>query len=114
MILIVIAAIFWGVTNPFLKQGAPGLSEEKSVVGKFMRLICNWQFVVPFALNQFGSLLYYYSMGQYPISVAVTVVNALTLIVTTLTSYALGEARLAPGEWGGICLIVAGIILCQM
>ena len=114
MILIILAAVFWGVTNPFLKQGAPGLSEEKSIIGKLIKLVTNWQFVVPFALNQFGSLLYYYSMGQYPISVAVTVVNALTLIVTTLTSYALGEACLARGELAGICLIVAGIILCQM
>ena len=90
MILIILAAFFWGVTNPFLKNGAVGLENEKSVFGKFRRLVLNWRFVVPFGVNQFGSLLYYYAMGQYPISVAVTVVNALTLIITTLTSYALG------------------------
>lgn len=94
MILIVLAACFWGATNPFLKNGAIGLEEESSVFGKFVRLLKNWQFLVPFGLNQFGSLLYYYSMGQYPISIAVTVVNALTLIITTITSYALGEAKL--------------------
>ena len=61
-------------------------------------------------------------MGQYPISIAVTenkdfnlsvlffwnlknpnkVVNALTLIITTLTSYALGEAKLAGLELAGL------------
>ena len=70
------------------------MEEESSVVGKFIRLLKNWKFLIPFGLNQFGSLLYYYSMGQYPISIAVTVVNALTLIITTITSYALGEAKL--------------------
>ena len=94
MILIVLAAVFWGVTNPFLKNGGVGMEEESSVVGKFIRLLKNWKFLIPFGLNQFGSLLYYYSMGQYPISIAVTVVNALTLIITTITSYALGEAKL--------------------
>ena len=86
MILIVLAACFWGITNPFLKNGALGwvfsfsgqklkilrLEKESTLFGKIKRLVTNWQFLVPFGLNQFGSLFYYYSMGQYPISIAVT------------------------------------------
>jgi len=58
--------------------------------------------------------MYYLSMGQYPISMAVTMVNALTLVVTTITSYAIGESKLSFEEFIGMSLILTGIILCKI
>ena len=52
--------------------------------------------------------------GQYPISIAVTMVNALTLVVTTLTSYAIGESKLSFDEFIGMTLVLSGIILCKL
>ena len=52
--------------------------------------------------------------GQYPISMAVTMVNALTLVVTTITSYAIGESKLSFEEFIGMSLILTGIILCKI
>lgn len=111
MIFIVLAALFWGITNPFLQNGAEGLEKEEKLIGKFMKMISNWKFLCPFLINQCGSIMYYLSMGQYPISIAVTMVNALTLVVTTLTSYAIGESKLSFDEFIGMTLVLSGIIL---
>lgn len=113
MIYIIFAALLWGITNPFLKHGAPGLDNEKTLTDKIRKLLLSWQFVLAFGTNQLGSLFYYFSMGKYPLSLAVTVVNALTLIITTLTSYIIGESRLTLREFSGLFIIVSGIILCQ-
>jgi len=114
MIFIVLAAMFWGITNPFLQNGAEGLDKEEKLVGKFMKMVSNWKFLCPFLINQCGSIMYYLSMGQYPISIAVTMVNALTLVVTTLTSYAIGESKLSFDEFIGMTLVLSGIILCKL
>ena len=58
--------------------------------------------------------IYRYISGQYPISIAVTMVNALTLVVTTLTSYAIGESKLSFDEFIGMTLVLSGIILCKL
>ena len=94
-----------------------------------MKMISNWKFLCPFLINQCGSIMYYLSMGkkwklrrwtlirilgQYPISIAVTMVNALTLVVTTLTSYAIGESKLSFDEFIGMTLVLSGIILCKL
>ena len=105
------------------------LDKEEKLIGKFMKMISNWKFLCPFLINQCGSIMYYLSMGknfklrrgtlirtlgQYPISIAVTMVNALTLVVTTLTSYAIGESKLSFDEFIGMTLVLSGIILCKL
>ena len=61
-----------------------------------------------------GNTSYHNISGQYPISIAVTMVNALTLVVTTLTSYAIGESKLSFDEFIGMTLVLSGIILCKL
>ncbi len=69
--------LLWGITNPFLEQGAKGVSggDEAESADKrrcflvrwalfFWRLFVNCKFFVPFALNQIGSLLFYYALGN--------------------------------------------------
>ena len=64
----------WGITNPFLEQGAKGVtSNTNEDISRFFairwflffwRLIWNCKFMIPFALNQAGSLLFYYALGN--------------------------------------------------
>ena len=69
--------LLWGITNPFLEQGAKEMSngDDASAQDKqrcflirwtifFWRLFINCKFFVPFALNQVGSLLFYYALGN--------------------------------------------------
>ena len=48
----------WGCTNPFLRSGSKGILKENN-----SKTLLNCRFVIPFALNQSGSLVYYYLLG---------------------------------------------------
>mmetsp|Transcript_4903 Transcript_4903/g.5747 ORF Transcript_4903/g.5747 Transcript_4903/m.5747 type:complete len:98 (+) Transcript_4903:179-472(+) len=79
--LIAVGAL-WGCTNSLIKKGSEDKQSEvdtpsnKSpkawilyVVKSVVNLFRNWKFLLPFALNQSGSLLYYVllgSSGKYP------------------------------------------------
>ena len=69
--------LLWGITNPFLEQGAKEISNQDNTQEEnkrrcflvrwmlfFWKLFINCRFFVPFALNQAGSLLFYYALGN--------------------------------------------------
>ncbi|KFW88168.1 Transmembrane protein 234 [Phalacrocorax carbo] len=64
--------------------------------------------MVPFLLNQGGSLLFYLTLGSTDLSLAVPLCNSLALIVTLVTGRILGE------DIGGkrMLLTVLGVTLC--
>ncbi|XP_049940419.1 transmembrane protein 234 homolog isoform X2 [Schistocerca serialis cubense] len=65
---LVVAAILWGCTNPFIKKGSSGVEDisEKSSTKKFFKevkfLLSNWKYMTPFLLNQSGSLFYFLAL----------------------------------------------------
>lgn len=67
---LVFVGIIWGVTNPYMEKGtkvkAEGKEEEKIDFGwrSFIKTISNLKFLIPFGLNQSGSLLYYFLLGK--------------------------------------------------
>lgn len=120
MIYIMVASLLWGLTNPFLKSGAAGLeniSHEKLLINLFLKvkwLISNPQFLIPFSINQVGSVVYYYVLTIYPISIAVPVVNALTLLITVVTGHFLCDELLSIRQTAGLLTIATGIVLCSL
>ncbi len=87
--------LLWGVTNPFLEQGAKGISsgDEAGAESKrscflvrwavfFWKLFVNCKFFVPFAVNQAGSLLFYYALGNSSITLVVPVSNCVGFTTT--------------------------------
>ncbi|XP_049834721.1 transmembrane protein 234 homolog isoform X5 [Schistocerca gregaria] len=65
---LVVAAVLWGCTNPFIKKGSSGVEDisEKSSTKKFFKeikfLLSNWKYMTPFLLNQSGSLFYFLAL----------------------------------------------------
>ncbi|KAA0147572.1 hypothetical protein FNF31_07566 [Cafeteria roenbergensis] len=119
VLLVVLAALCWGVTNPFIARGAgagggsqsatarPGLAS--AVLGAFTRLA----FILPFAVNQAGSVLCTAAMASLPTSIVQPVANSLTLAVTAVTSSAMGLPTGRPTVVGaGLALIAVGAWLC--
>ncbi|XJO71864.1 hypothetical protein BDV3_001301 [Batrachochytrium dendrobatidis] len=101
-----IVAICWGFTNPFIKSGSKGL-EAVSLkhassswwtrqAAELWFLGTRWQYVLPLAVNLSGSTVYYYTLGDADISLAVPITNSLTLALTVLSGIALGESF---GSW---------------
>ncbi|KAG7388570.1 hypothetical protein PHYPSEUDO_012207 [Phytophthora pseudosyringae] len=93
----------WGCTNPLIKRGSNDdvmYTRKDNSVGEFVQqlvgLVKNWQFVLPFALNQSGSVVYVFLLGSADISNAVPICNSLTFVFTAITSRLLGEKPQRP------------------
>lgn len=85
----------------------------KEIVKQLVGLVKNWQFVVPFALNQSGSVFYVYLLGSADISNAVLICNSLTFVFTAITSRLLGDKPQCPiSTYTGMVLILLGVAIC--
>ncbi|CAL7944358.1 unnamed protein product [Xylocopa violacea] len=113
-----LVALLWGATNPFIKKGAKGLENVKasSRFDQFFRelafLLTNLKYLIPFIINQSGSLLYFLTLGSADISLAVPVTNSLTFVVTAVTGWILGEEKIHRNTYIGMILILVGTVLC--
>ncbi|CAK9832711.1 Transmembrane protein 234 homolog [Anthophora retusa] len=118
IIYLTIVALLWGATNPFIKKGAVGLENVKSSsrFGQFFKelafLLTNLQYVIPFVINQCGSVLYFVTLSNADLSLAVPVTNSLTFVVTALTGLSLGEEKAHRNTYIGMILIIIGTVLC--
>jgi len=59
--------VIWGVTNPLLEKGSKDKKSDATDVGvkSLLRtVLLNYKFLIPFGINQLGSVLYYYCMGK--------------------------------------------------
>ena len=72
------------------------------------------QYVVPFLCNLSGSILFFMTLNDAELSIAVPVANATTFASTALLSGLLGEKLHWPQTCAGICLLVIGLYLCQL
>ncbi|XP_070556434.1 transmembrane protein 234 homolog [Ptychodera flava] len=100
-----VVAFLWGATNPLIKQGSAGIDkiQKSNAVWQFVAeitfLATNWKYIVPFLINQSGSLVYYLTLASagwwklftFTIVLTCRITNSLTFIFTTLTGKILGE-----------------------
>ena len=65
-------------------------------------------------MNQSGSVLYYLTIASSDISIAVPVINSLTLVVTTIMGTLMGEKVLSVKSYLGIVCVVSGVCISIM
>ncbi|XP_056326260.1 transmembrane protein 234 [Danio aesculapii] len=117
---LLLVAILWGGTNPFLKKGTEGIEEvqKKNKLLQFLAelkfLFLNFKYLVPFLLNQGGSLVFYFTLASTDLSLAVPVVNSLTFLFTLLMGKVLGEEFGGKGAIMGMLLIMCGVTVCVL
>ncbi|KAI9905563.1 hypothetical protein PsorP6_014062 [Peronosclerospora sorghi] len=117
----------WGCTNPLIKRGSHDdvmHSRNDNSIREFAKqlvgLLKNWRvrdinnFVLPFALNQSGSVVYVYLLGSAEISNAVPICNSLTFVFTALTSRLLGEKPKRPFCTWSFCLMLSQRLLIEV
>ncbi|KOX76284.1 hypothetical protein WN51_11615 [Melipona quadrifasciata] len=110
IVFLTVVAFLWGVTNPFIKKGAKGLENVKSSskFGQFFKelafLVTNLKYIVPFIINQSGSVLYFLTLSKADISLAIPVTNSLTFVITAMTGWILGEEKIHKC-WHIICYL---------
>lgn len=110
----------WGVTNPLIKRGSEGIQNStKQTNNQLLRtlfelkfLLLRWQYMVPFLLNQSGSILYVYALQNSDISLAIPITQACTFLFTALAAICLREQIPNKMTFFGIALIFIGINIC--
>lgn len=117
-----IVALVWGGTNPFLRRGGEAAAKDTgkpkgngigATLNQFLRTLANWRFSVPFGINQLGSQLYNILLGSTKLSMAVPIVNSMTLVVTGVVARLLGEKEpVTAKSLLGAVLVVAGVSMC--
>ncbi|XP_041871542.1 transmembrane protein 234 isoform X2 [Corvus kubaryi] len=111
-------AVLWGGSSPFLRAAAAGMDElrGRGRLGQLLaelRFLCfNYKCLVPFLLNQGGSLLFYLTLASTDLSLAVPLCNSLALVVTLVTGKILGEDIGGKRAVAGMLLTVLGVSLC--
>lgn len=133
----ILVGALWGCTNPLLRQGAiessssqtdtdgvtntedssrPSSSTKPGILASILAFLSKLKTVsvwLPYAMNQSGSLLYYVTLAQSNLSLAVPICNALALVFSILTSLVLGERIHNPIQTVvGAALVVGGVTLC--
>ena len=118
VLLLVVVALLWGITNPLMKKGGRGIEQTRAgnrltqLIAELKFLAFRWSYTLPFLVNQSGSVLYHYVLSSTELSVAVPVANWLTLLVTIITGHLLGERIKDSRTYIGIILVVCGICMC--
>lgn len=118
LLSLLLVAVLWGCTNPFLKRGSEGIehisktNKLSQILAEVKFLFLNLKYLIPFLLNQSGSLVYYYTLSTTDLSIAVPVSNSLTFLFTLLTGKLLGEEFGGKKAVVGMFLTMAGITLC--
>lgn len=118
VIYLVIVAILWGATNPLMKKGARGVEDVKasSLMKQFVKeiafLVTNVKYIIPFLVNQSGSVLYFLTLQNADLSLAVPVTNSLTFVFTGIAGWLLGEEKVNKNTYLGMMLVLAGTTLC--
>ncbi|CAL1575216.1 unnamed protein product [Knipowitschia caucasica] len=120
LLSLVLVSLLWGCTNPLLKRGTRGIeavarpSRVAQLLAEFKFLLLNLSYIVPFLLNQSGSVIYYYTLSTTELSLAVPVTNSLTFLCTLITGKLLGEEFGGKYAVAGMFLTTAGLTLCVM
>lgn len=120
LLSLLLVSVLWGCTNPLLKRGTEGI-ENVTKSNRFYQLLAeikflflNLKYLVPFLLNQSGSLVYYYTLSTTELSLAVPVANSLTFLCTLLTGKLLGEEFGGKQAVVGMFLTMTGVTLCVL
>jgi drug/metabolite transporter (DMT)-like permease len=109
-----IVGVIWGITNPWLEKGSEGQKSDDLDLSmkSLIKLILNYKFLVPFGLNQLGSVLYYILLGNTNFSVAPMIANSISFVVTFVVENRLKQKPFVMKDLLGMSLVVVGVCLC--
>ena len=111
----VLVGALWGCSNPFLKRATqfPDENTRNSVFETLRLFIQNPHALIPFFINQCGSLLFYYVLATGDVTAASIICNSITFAFTGITAWCLGE-QIHSFQFLiiGVLLVLFGTIIC--
>ncbi|KAG5478727.1 hypothetical protein LSCM1_06131 [Leishmania martiniquensis] len=113
ILLMLLAALLWGVTNPLLKYYSRGMANGGSAKDDALFLVRRPKYLVTQVVNLSGSVVFFYSLREVDVSVGSIVVNSLAFVITVLMSvFVLREGMLCARIAVGCILVMVGTALC--
>lgn len=116
--IFVVVGFLWGATNPLIKRGSVGIDaiEANNKLTKLLLelkfMVTRWQYILPFLLNQMGSVLYVFALQKSELSVAVPIANSCSFLFTAIVAMCLREKAPTRNGLIGMALIALGISIC--
>lgn len=113
-----LVAALWGGTQPLLKRASAGLQQvheqtwARQLLQEMKTLFLNTEYLMPFLLNQSGSLLYYLTLASTDLTLAVPICNSLAMVFTLIVGKILGEDVGGKQAVAGMVLAITGVTLC--
>lgn len=126
---IAIVSLLWGCTNPLLRSGATKAEnndrEEKdttetkiSLLQSILNSLSKFKkpsVLVPYLLNQSGSIVYYKLLATSDLSNTIPMCNALAMVFSFIAGRFLGERLDKPFQaFIGCLLVTCGVIVCML
>jgi drug/metabolite transporter (DMT)-like permease len=112
---LLIVALVWGLTNPFLRHYSKGIGAaarpRKGILDDLWFLVSSRGYLVSLLVNLSGSALFYVLLADGELSVVVPVCNSLTFAFTLLSGYYFFGERITTRTVAGLVLIVVGIVI---
>lgn len=126
---IAIVSLLWGCTNPLLRSGATEAENndrvEKdtttqtkiSLLESILNSLSKFKkpsVLVPYLLNQSGSIVYYKLLATSDLSNTIPMCNALAMVFSFIAGHFLGERLDKPFQaFIGCLLVTCGVIVCM-
>lgn len=141
VVWLTVVGMLWGCTNPLLKQGSSGITGEggkvdaggrgpkekeagetkkennnivKTALRDVLLLLSRWRYVVPFLVNQLGSVVFFWRLSGSDMSLVSPVANGLAFFFTALTDMLFFNGKVTKRAMLGSVLVVAGVSLCTL
>lgn len=108
---LVVVGMVWGCTTPLMKAGSGEYERVHGVWPKLRFVLTHPRFTLPLLVNLSGSSVFYWSLGHADLSLVVPITKSLEFVFVALTSWLLGEVRLAPSFFLGMALVCVGVAL---
>ncbi|CCW65081.1 unnamed protein product [Phytomonas sp. EM1] len=115
IVFLFLAALIWGVTNPFLKRYSAGMKQGGTLKEDLNHLVRRPGYLCVQLINLSGSLVFFYALREVEVSIGSVVANSLTFVITLLTSsFILCEGALRIQTVIGCSLVLIGTALCTV
>ena len=118
VIYVVLCALLWGGTNPFIKRGTAGIEKiqcdgpVRQFFAELRFLLVRPQYLVPQVLNLCGSVAFFMALRTLDLTIASVAANSLTFAFTFLVGRLLGEKENSMASMCGMLCVVAGVCIC--
>lgn len=114
-LLMFLAALLWGVTNPLLKHFSQGMKAKGSLKDDLLFLVSKPKYLITQVCNLLGSVVFFMGLRDVDVSVGSIVANSLAFVITVMIStLVLKEEPLNRRAGVGCLLVMMGTGLCTL